>query len=61
MNWKPAEGSRKVRNRVGRAFHLAMVKHLDAVKKVKSCSGGVHLVLKVDKPIVPSYAKTWIH
>lgn len=32
---KPSEGSRQVRNRVGRGLHLVTVKQLDVDKKVK--------------------------
>ena len=48
---KPAEGSRKVRNRVGRGTSSVTVKLQDAVKKVKKLVAVVKyvLVLKVDK------------
>ena len=48
---KPAEGSRKVRNRVGRGIHQVTVKHLVVVKKVKKLVAVAEfaLVLKVDK------------
>ena len=48
---KAAEGSRKVRNRVGRGTSSVTVKHLDVDKKVKNLVQVVEyvLVLKVDK------------
>ena len=48
---KPAEGSRKVRNRVGRGTSSGNGKHLVAVKKVKKLVAVAEfaLVLKVDK------------
>ena len=60
---KPAEGSRKVRNRVVVVLHLVMVKLQAVVKRSKARSGGgVRPGFEGGQnSIVPSSSKTWIH
>ena len=58
---KPAEGSRKVRNRVGRGTSSGNGKTSVAVKKVKKlvAVAAFALVLRWTNSIVPSSSKTW--
>ena len=60
---KPAEGSRKVRNRVGRGTSSGNGKTSGRGQKGQKArsGGGVRLGLRWTNSIVPSSSKTWIH
>ena len=60
---KPAEGSRKERNRVGRGVRLVTVKQVVADTKVKSsfrrwCKTRIR---RWSITIIPSFTKTWFY